>query len=69
MKNIIFNKINKNLKATITIILPDLEPGMVTLSLIPELRKQRQEHLCKFEDSLVYTVNSRPARITKNFVP
>lgn len=32
---------------------------------IPDLRRQRQEYLCDFEATLVYTANYRTARATK----
>jgi hypothetical protein len=35
------------------------------MPLTPELGKQRQEDLCEFEASLIYTVNPRTARTTQ----
>jgi len=35
---------------------------MYFLFTVPALRKQRQEDLCEFEDSLVYRVSSRTGR-------
>ena len=41
------------------------EPGWWSRPLNPGLKKQRQEDLCEFEDTVVYKVNSGTARVTQ----
>lgn len=37
--------------------------------LIPALKKQRQEELCEFQDSQIYTEGSRTVRATERICP
>jgi hypothetical protein len=39
------------------------------MPLIPALRRHRQEDLYEFEDSLIYIVSSRPARLHSEALP
>jgi hypothetical protein len=41
------------------------EPGWWSRPLNPGLKKQKQEDLCEFEDTVVYKVNSGTARVTQ----
>jgi hypothetical protein len=38
--------------------------GVMHASIIPALRRQRQENLCEFKTSMIYRVSSRKARAT-----
>ena len=40
-------------------------PGVVALTFMSALSRQRQVNLCEFEASLVYVVHFRPARATQ----
>jgi hypothetical protein len=42
----------------------EIEMGMVVLPLIPALRRQRQEGLYDFKDSLIYLVSSTTSSAT-----
>lgn len=39
-------------------------PGVTVHVLIPALRRKRQADLWEFKVTLVYTMNSKPARVT-----